>query len=145
MKCCTRPWNWTSFLSMFLKGTGFIFRANLEVRDPTTLSHVSVPVRGCLFGRYLLATYAEIDLGISVFSGTRKGYFFTFATRKTTCIRNEVCNAPPQTNWVYCLEDASNIVTREITSSQTSRRLGAADKLCIQASIQSILQDIPLS
>lgn len=90
---------------------------------------------GRLVGRRLLATYAKIDLRISVFSGTRKGYFFSFANRKVTCIHNKACDAPLQTNWLYYLEDRSNIVTAEITSTRSPRRLGGAVKLCIQASI----------
>jgi hypothetical protein len=122
-------------LYMFLKGAGFVFRAMLEVRDPFGLSHGSVLVRGRLVGTHLLATYAGIDLGISVFSGTRKGNFFSFANRKTTCIHNKASDAPPQTKWVYCVEDGSDIVTREITSIQSKTRLGAADTLCNEASL----------
>lgn len=120
---------------MFLKETGFIFRVLLEVPDPTQFSHGSVLAPGRLVGRHLLATYAKIDLRISVFSRTRKGYFFSFANRKVTCIHNKACDAPLQTNRVYYLENGSNIVTAEITSIRSPRRLGAADKLCIQASI----------
>jgi hypothetical protein len=84
----------------------------LDVRDPSRCSHGSVLVRGRLVGTHLLATYAEIDLGISVFPGTRKEYFFSFANRKTTCIHNKASDAPSQTNWAYCLEDGSDIVNK---------------------------------
>jgi hypothetical protein len=82
------------------KKIGFSFRAILEVRDHTKLSHGSVLVRGHLVGRHLLATNAETDLRISLFPGCRKGYLFSFANWKTTCKHNKDCDAPPQTNWL---------------------------------------------